>query len=26
MSHEIELDRWMFVLERKPELHDDRIT
>jgi hypothetical protein len=26
MSHEVELDRWMFVLERKPELHDDRIT
>ena len=26
VSHEVELDRWMFVLERKPELHDDRIT
>jgi hypothetical protein len=26
VSHEVELDRWMFVLEREPELHDDRIT
>ena len=25
VSHEVELDRW-FVLEREPELHDDRIT
>lgn len=26
VSHEVELNRWRFVLEREPELHDDRIT